>query len=71
MTDELTFVSTADRYGRKPRDARRSIARDVDGSTLRAHRSERELTVPRPQDSAAIRDFAQDVDVSFLAFPIG
>lgn len=30
---------------RKPRDARRSIARDVDGSTLRAQRSERELTV--------------------------
>ena len=33
-------------------------------ASARAQRSERELTVPRPQSSAAIRDFAQDVDGS-------
>lgn len=36
---------TIDRCGRKPRDARFSIVRDVDGHQCRAHRSAREVTV--------------------------
>ncbi len=54
------------RDGRNARDARRSIAWDVDGNGRRAQRSNRELTVPRPQSSAAVRDFAQGVDENQL-----